>query len=85
MEELIGYIAAFLTTVSFAPQALKTIKTKSTEGISLVMYILFTSGIVCWLIYGIFLDELPIILANSITLILSIIILTYKVKHVVNS
>ncbi|MEP1033203.1 SemiSWEET transporter [Ekhidna sp.] len=81
MEQYIGFIAAFLTTISFAPQALKTIRTKNTEGISLVMYILFTSGIFCWLIYGLYLDDLPIILANSITLILSATILIMKVKY----
>ncbi|MEO9871228.1 SemiSWEET transporter [Ekhidna sp.] len=81
MEQYIGLIAAFLTTVSFAPQAIKTIRTRNTESISLGMYVLFTTGVGCWLVYGLYLNNLPIILANSITLILTGIILIMKVKH----
>lgn len=78
---MIGYIAAFLTTSSFLPQTIKTIRTKDTSGLSLVMYSFFTLGILFWLIYGIQLQEAPIIIANSITLILSSIILGMKVRH----
>ncbi|MEO9485436.1 MAG: SemiSWEET transporter [Ekhidna sp.] len=79
--EFIGYLAAILTTISFAPQAIKTIRTKSTDGISLGMYILFTAGIACWLVYGVLLNNSPIIMANAITLILSATILIFKIKH----
>ncbi|WP_370086141.1 SemiSWEET transporter [Ekhidna sp.] len=81
MEQTIGFIAAFLTTASFAPQAIKTIRTRNTESISLVMYVIFNIGIICWLIYGIFHDDLPIILANSITLLLTSTILAMKLKY----
>ncbi|MFC2137141.1 SemiSWEET transporter [Bacteroidota bacterium] len=78
---ILGYIAAFCTTLSFVPQAAKVIKTKETKAISLPMYLLFNVGIVLWLIYGIMLNEWPIILANAITISLTIIILTMKIKH----
>ena len=80
-EQLIGYIAATLTTISFLPQTMRTIRTKDTSGLSLVMYSLFTIGILFWLIYGVQLGELPIIIANSVTLLLSSVILGMKLKH----
>lgn len=66
-HEILGYLAAFFTTASFLPQVYKTWKTKSVEGLSLTMYLVFFTGIVCWLIYGIYLNSMPIILANTIT------------------
>lgn len=78
---VIGLIAAFCTTVSFLPQALQTIKTKDTKGISLSMYSLFTFGTVLWLTFGILSMNFPIMIANGITLILAIIILTYKIRY----
>lgn len=84
MQEIVpifGYVAAILTTLSFLPQALKTIKEKNTEGISLVMYSLFTSGVLMWLVYGLFVKDIPIIVANSITLILAVTILALKIKY----
>lgn len=77
----IGFIAAFLTTVSFAPQAIKTIRTKRTESLSLGMYLIFTLGVGCWLAYGIHLGDIPIILANSVTFLLTGTILVLKLKH----
>lgn len=79
--EYIGFIAAFLTTFSFAPQAIKTIRTKSTESLSLGMYLIFTLGVGCWLAYGIHLGDIPIILANAVTLLLTGTILVLKLKH----
>lgn len=78
---LIGLFAAFCTTVSFLPQAIKTIATKDTSGISLSMYSLFTIGTVMWFTYGIMSSSMPIYLANGITLILALIILVYKLKY----
>lgn len=79
--KIVGYIAAAATTISFLPQALHTIKTKDTKGISLGMYLVFTFGVVMWLLYGIFQRDLPIISANTVTLVLSLIILVYKLKY----
>lgn len=78
---ILGYIAAILTTISFVPQALLIIKTKNTQGISLTMYSLFTTGVACWLIYGLYFGMIPVVIANLITLVLALIILTFKIKY----
>jgi len=78
---IIGYLAAFGTTASFLPQAVKTIQTKDTSGISLPMYIFFTAGTLLWLIYGVMEPSLPVAVANAITLIFASVILIYKIKY----
>lgn len=78
---LIGYLAAFGTTVSFLPQAIKTIKTKNTSGISLYMYALFTLGTLFWLTYGLMIHSLPVIVANTVTFAFACMILGYKLKY----
>jgi len=78
---LLGLVAATFTTVSFLPQAIKTIKTKRTKDLSLGMYSVLTTGIFLWLLYGIFIQDLPIILANGITLIFTAIILFLIIKY----
>jgi MtN3 and saliva related transmembrane protein len=78
---LLGLIAATLTTGAFLPQAVKTIKTKHTEDLSLGMYSILTLGIFLWLLYGIFIEDLPIILANGITLAFCVIILSLIMKY----
>lgn len=85
MYVVIGYIAAALTTFSFLPQALKTIKTKSTDDLSLGMYSALVIGMIGWLIYGLILKEGPIIIANVITLIFAGIILSNIVKNKIKS
>jgi MtN3 and saliva related transmembrane protein len=79
--DIIGYMAAFGTTVSFLPQAIKTIQTKDTSGISLYMYMLFTAGTFLWLMYGLMSHSLPVAVANVITFIFASIILIYKLKY----
>lgn len=81
MTLIIGLIAATLTTISFVPQVLKTIKDKDTKSISLSMYVLFTLGVFLWLCYGLLTQSLPVICANAVTFILALIILTYKLKY----
>lgn len=76
-----GFIAAVLTTGSFLPQAIKTIQTKDTSGISLFMYSLFTLGTLLWLLFGLFSNNMPILVANTVTLIFATIILVYKIKY----
>jgi MtN3 and saliva related transmembrane protein len=78
---IIGLLAAFGTTVSFLPQAIKTIQTKDTSGISLSMYALFTAGTLLWLIYGILSPSMPVTIANAITFIFASIILIYKIRY----
>ena len=81
LRNYIGYLAATLTTLSFVPQAIKTLRTGNTEGISLTMYITFCLGVSCWLAYGVVLDDPPMILANCITLVLAMTILGFKVRN----
>ena len=76
-----GFLAGLLTTISFIPQVVKVVKTGSTRDLSLGMYILFSSGVALWLAYGIFLSAWPIIIANLVTLILSMVILLYKLRE----
>jgi MtN3 and saliva related transmembrane protein len=79
---MIGYLAATLTTASFLPQAILTIRTKDTESLSLSMYSLFTLGVFCWLIYGLYIWNKAIIFANAITLVLAASILFFKIYNV---
>ncbi len=78
---MLGHVAAICTSLSFIPQAIRIIMTKDTKSISRNSYILLNLGIICWLIYGIQKKELPIIFANSITIIFTLIILFYKIKN----
>lgn len=79
--EWIGFAAAFLTSVSFIPQAIMTIRTKNTSGISRGMYCMFTAGVALWLVYGIHLMSWPMIFANSVTLALAATILVLKLRY----
>ena len=85
MTDMIGLFAAVLTTISFLPQTLLVLRTGKTDGISLCMYALFTTGVAGWLIYGILVGALPIILANAITLALAATILVLKVRAVLET
>jgi len=78
---ILGLAASLLTTSAFLPQAIKTIKTKNTKDISLAMYAIFSCGVLLWLIYGIFIKDIPVIAANAITLVFALIILSYKLKY----
>jgi MtN3 and saliva related transmembrane protein len=77
-HDWIGYAAATLTTASFLPQAILTLRTRDTRGISLTMYAAFTVGVALWLLYGLALGEWPIIVANAVTLALALTILLTK-------
>lgn len=78
---IIGLAAAFCTTVSFLPQAIKTIQTKDTSGISLLMYGCFTFGTLLWLTYGLLTGDAPVAIANAITMLFACIILIYKIRY----
>jgi MtN3 and saliva related transmembrane protein len=73
-----GIIGGTLTTLSFLPQVIQVWKTRSTKDISLVMFVLFTIGVLFWLVYGILINEWPVIIANGMTLIFACIILVFK-------
>ena len=79
LQETLGYGAAILTTGSFVPQALHTLRTRDVSGISLGMYGSFTVGVTLWLAYGLVLREWPIVVANTVTLMLALTILVVKV------
>lgn len=78
--DLIGSVAAVLTTASFIPQAWHSFKTRDVSGISLGMYSVFTAGVALWLLYGVLLQSWPLMIANSITLLLAAAILGMKLR-----
>ncbi len=80
-ETIIGLAGAALTTAAFVPQALKTLREKSTGDISLAMYITMNLGVALWLAYGIAIGDLPVIIANSVTIIFTGTILFLKIKY----
>jgi MtN3 and saliva related transmembrane protein len=78
--EIIGYCAAFLTTIAFLPQAIQSWRTRDLSGISVGMYSLFTVGVGLWLIYGLMIETWPLILANALTFALALSILLLKLN-----
>lgn len=77
---IIGLIAGGLTSISFIPQDVKTIRTKNTSSISIATYILFTIGVALWVIYGYFLKDFAILMTNLVTIVPSLIILLMKIR-----
>ena len=77
----IGMIAGTLTTLAFVPQVVKTVRTGSTHDISLGMFLILVAGVIAWLIYGALIRDLPLILANAVTLVLAGTILVFKIKN----
>ena len=78
---LLGLLAATCTTLSFLPQVVKAWRTKSTADISIGMFVLLTTGVVLWIIYGAAIGDIPLVAANVATLLLVATILALKVKH----
>ncbi|MDD2846145.1 MAG: SemiSWEET transporter [Rhodoferax sp.] len=81
LTDVIGTVAAILTTISFLPQALHTFRTKDVRGISLGMYSVFTLGVAMWLVYGLLLGAWPVVIANVVTLALASAILVMKLRY----
>lgn len=79
--EAIGSVAAVCTTVSFLPQLIRVWRRKSADDISLVMFLLFSFGVACWMVYGIGIGSRPIIAANVVTLTLALAILALKIRY----
>jgi MtN3 and saliva related transmembrane protein len=79
--EYTGYLAAVCTTAAYVPQVLRVWKTRSTEDISLKMFIVLVTGLCLWLIYGVFIGDIPLTISNSLTLMLAGIILYFKIKN----
>lgn len=78
--DLIGFFSGFSTTIAFLPQVIKAYKTRSTKDVSLLMFLVFTIGVAGWLIYGVLLMNVPIIIANIVTLFLAFLILVAKIR-----
>lgn len=78
---ILGLAAATLTTAAFLPQVWTTWRTKSTGGLSLPMYVIFTTGVACWLVYGLIVWDLPIIMANAITFPCTVSVLVMAVRY----
>ena len=77
----VGLLAGTLTTIAFVPQLTKTWKTKSAEDISIGMFAIFCAGVLLWLLYGLLIGALPVILANTVTLVLAGAILVLKLRY----
>ncbi|MCE3007481.1 MAG: SemiSWEET transporter [Bacteroidetes bacterium] len=80
LEPYIGYLAALLTTLAFVPQVLKTWRTRAVRDLSLSMTLLFALGVALWLVYGLLRQDVPIIGANIITLVLVLALLAMKLR-----
>ena len=78
--DLIGAVAGTLSTIAFVPQAWRDWKTRSARDLSLPMYLIFTSGVALWLVYGVLLGAVPIIVCNGLTLVLAGTVLAMKLK-----
>ena len=81
LSTIIGLLAATGTTISFLPQVIKTWKTKSAKDLSLSMFMIFCTGTLLWLIYGIMTNDLPVTIANAVTLLLSSTLLYFKFRY----
>ena len=77
---MLGFLAGLLTTISFLPQVVKTWKSRSASDLSLGMFSVFSVGVICWLVYGLLLQEMPMIFWNAFTLLLVLILLFMKLK-----
>jgi len=80
-HEIIGIIAASLTTSGFIPQVYKIYKEKNAKGVSLTMYLILIIGVLLWLVYGILIGSLSIIIANSVTALLQLCVIIFKLKN----
>lgn len=76
----LGFAAGILTTIAFAPQLVKAITSRSTKDLSLPMFLIFTAGVLLWLLYGVAIGSLPVIAANGVTLVLAGWILVLKLR-----
>ena len=79
--ESIGIIAAILTTSAFIPQVYKIYKEKKAQGVSLLMYLIMFVGVLLWLIYGVLIGSIAIIIANSVTAVLQLFVIIFKLKN----
>ena len=80
-QELIGLLAAILTTSAFVPQVYKLYREKNAQGVSLTMYLIMFIGVLLWLLYGMLIGSIAIIVANSVTAFLQLLVIIFKLKN----
>jgi MtN3 and saliva related transmembrane protein len=78
--QILGLLAGFCTTIAFLPQVIKTWKSRSAKDLSLEMFSIFCAGVILWLVYGIMVNDIPVIAANFVTLILASSLLFFKLR-----
>ena len=78
--KILGLFAGTLTTIAFIPQVVKTYKSRSAKDLSMGMFLIFCLGTICWLCYGFLIHDLPVMAANSVTLVLSSLLLFFKFR-----
>ncbi|NQV56628.1 MAG: SemiSWEET transporter [Rhodospirillales bacterium] len=78
---ILGFLAGGLTTLAFVPQVVKVWRTRSTADISLLTFLALCVGIVLWLVYGFLIGDLPLLIANGVTLFLAVNILVFKIRY----
>ena len=81
LHDVVGYTAGVLATAAFVPQVAKTFRARSARDISLGMYLLFCAGVGLWLVYGLLIASWPVVISNSVTLVLSGAVLVLKLRH----
>ena len=81
LNESIGILAAILTTSAFIPQVYKIYKEKKAQGVSLTMYLIMFVGVLLWLVYGVLIGSIAIIVANSVTAVLQLFVIIFKLKN----
>jgi len=81
MIEILGYVSATLTTIAFLPQIIKTLKTKSAKDVSMGMFVLFTTGVFLWIIYGALTNSMPVLIANIVIFCLALTQIILKIKY----
>lgn len=78
--EIVGYVAGAITTLSFLPQLILTVRSRQAEGVSLRMYVLFSFGVALWITYGVFRKSPAVVLTNAVTLLLTVVIVGLVVR-----
>jgi len=81
MNELIGLLAGLCTTIAFIPQIIKTIRTGDTSGISLTMYIIYVTGVILWITFGVLIGSLAVVATNSVCVLLAGAVLAMKIRN----
>jgi MtN3 and saliva related transmembrane protein len=81
LVEAVGFVGGASTTMAFVPQVIKTYRTRSADDLSLIMYLVFTLGVTCWLLYGLGIGSMPVIAANAATLLLVLSVLFMKIIY----